>query len=60
MAKQPKANAKSCCHPERSEGPLLDRKRVPGVGVRRFAQDDTQINFRANQNLPATGFFGSE
>src|ERR1700704_6654179 len=28
------------CHPERSEGPLLDQKCVPVVGVPRFARDD--------------------
>src|SRR4030081_163941 len=28
------------CHPERSEGPLLARECVPGVGIPRFAQDD--------------------
>src|ERR1700704_4407228 len=31
---------KKSCHPERSEGPLLDRKCWRGIGVPRFARDD--------------------
>ena len=31
------------CHPVRSEGPLIDRKCVPGIGVPRYARDDNGL-----------------